>query len=204
VQFRYSTTIERLEAAAGRVTGVRTRDAAGAPDVVRADAVLVCLGTWTPFLLEPLGIRVPIFPVKGYSVTLPVTRAERAPSVCMTDEAHKLAISRLGDRLRVAGTAELDGYDASINAIRCSAILARVRALFPDGVDFERAERWAGLRPATPGNVPVIGTTRYRNLYINAGHGTLGWTLACGSGRAIADIIGGIRPPVDFRFLGAA
>ena len=169
---------------------------------LQTDAVLVCLGTWTPFLLEPLGIRVPIYPVKGYSVTIPVTRPELAPSVCITDEGHKLAISRLGDRLRVAGTAELSGYDASINAVRCNALLERTKVLFPDAVDFERAQRWAGLRPATPGNVPVIGRTRLANLYINAGHGTLGWTLGCGSGKAIADIISGTRPPVDFQFAG--
>jgi D-amino-acid dehydrogenase len=204
VQFRYSTSIDRLQTAAGKVSAVLVRDTAGASVALQADAVLVCLGTWTPFLLEPLGIRVPIYPVKGYSVTIPVTRPELAPSVCITDEGHKLAISRLGDRLRVAGTAELSGYDASINEVRCNALLERTKVLFPDAVDFERAQRWAGLRPATPGNVPVIGRTRSENLYVNAGHGTLGWTLACGSGKAIADIISGTRPPVDFRFLNGA
>jgi len=202
VQFRYSTSIDRLETAAGKVSGVQIRNTAGAPETMQTDAVLVCLGTWTPFLLEPLGIRVPIYPVKGYSVTIPIIRPERAPSVCITDEGHKLAISRLGDRLRVAGTAELSGYDASVNQVRCNALLERTKVLFPDAVDFERAQPWAGLRPATPGNVPVIGRTRLDNLYINAGHGTLGWTLGCGSGKAIADIISGTRPPVDFRFAG--
>jgi D-amino-acid dehydrogenase len=200
VQFRYGVAIERLEGHEGRVTGVQVRPQGGASDVLRADAVLVCLGTWTPFLLEPLGIQVAIYPVKGYSITVPVVRADRAPSVCLTDEGHKLAISRLGERLRVAGTAELNGYDTGISAVRCSALIERAKVLFPDAVDFDRAERWAGLRPATPGNVPVIGRTRYANLFVNAGHGTLGWTLCAGSGRAIADIIAGRAPTVAFRF----
>jgi D-amino-acid dehydrogenase len=200
VQFRYGVAVERLEAHEGKVTGVRVRPEGGASDLVHTDAVLVCLGTWTPFLLEPLRIRVPIYPVKGYSVTIPVTRPDRAPTVCLTDAGHKLAISRLGERLRVAGTAELHGYDASISAVRCDALIERARVLFPDAVDFDRAERWAGLRPATPGNVPVIGRTRCSNLFVNAGHGTLGWTLCAGSGRAIADIIAGRPPAVDFRF----
>ncbi len=200
VQMRYDATIERVEARDGKVTGVVVCAASGAPEVLHADAMLVCLGTWTPFLLEPIGVRTPIYPVKGYSITVPVVRPEQAPSVCLTDEGHKLAISRLGDRLRVAGTAELNGYDTTISERRCNALIERAKVLFPDAVDFTRAERWAGLRPATPGNVPLIGGTRYPNLFINAGHGTLGWTLCAGSGRAIADIVGGRRPQVDFRF----
>ena len=157
VQLRYDVTVERLEARDGKVTGVVARSADAASELLHADAVLVCLGTWTPFLLEPLGIRAPIYPVKGYSITVPVVRADRAPSVCLTDEGHKLAISRLGDRLRVAGTAELDGYDTTISERRCNALIERAKVLFPDAVDFAQAQRWAGLRPATPGNVPVIG-----------------------------------------------
>lgn len=200
VQMRYDLTVERVEARDGKVTGIVTRSAGGAAEPMHADAVLVCLGTWTPFLLEPIGVGAPIYPVKGYSITVPVVRPEEAPSVCLTDEGHKLAISRLGDRLRVAGTAELNGYDTTISERRCNALIERAKVLFPDAVDFTRAQRWAGLRPATPGNVPVIGGTRYPNLFINAGHGTLGWTLCAGSGRAIADIVGGRRPQVDFRF----
>jgi len=200
VRFRYGVTVERIEAAGSLVSAVQVRPEDGSAEQIEADAVLVCLGTWTPFLLEPLGIRVPIYPVKGYSVTIPITRPDRAPTVCLTDAGHKLAISRLGDRLRVAGTAELNGYDTNINQRRCDALIARAKVLFPDAVDFGRAERWAGLRPATPGNVPVIGRTRYSNLLINSGHGTLGWTLCAGSGRVIADIIAGRRPQVDFRF----
>ncbi len=201
VQFRYGVGVTSVEVRADRVSGVEVRPTdSGATERLQADAVLVCLGTWTPFLLEPLGIRIPIYPVKGYSVTLPVTRPDRAPSVCLTDEDHKLAISRLGDRLRVAGTAELNGYDATINQRRCNALIERAKVLFPSAADFGKAEHWAGLRPATPGNVPVIGRTRCSNLFVNAGHGTLGWTLCAGSGRAIADIIAARRPAVDFRF----
>jgi D-amino-acid dehydrogenase len=124
-----------------------------------------------------------------------------APSVSLTDEAHRLVVSRLGQRLRIAGTAELAGYENEINRLRCEAIMQRAFELFPRAGDRGRAEFWAGLRPATPGNVPLIGRTRYSNLFLNTGHGTLGWTLACGSGRAIADIVGGKRPDIDFRFL---
>lgn len=200
VQLRYGVAVRRLEAADAAVSGVHLQLEDGTLEVAKPDAVLVSLGCSTPFLLEPIGVNVPIYPVKGYSVTLPVTRPERAPSVCLTDQGHKLAISRLGERLRIAGTAELDGYDTGVNDARCNAILERGKRLFPEAADFAQAQRWAGLRPATPGNVPVIGRTRYANLFINAGHGTLGWTLCAGSGRAIADIIGGSAPRVAFRF----
>lgn len=198
VTFRFDTQIERLEADREGLSGVQIRGRDG-PERLTADAVLVCLGVQSPFLLEPLGIRVPVYPVKGYSVTIPDAGAQ-APTVCLTDEGYKLAMSRLGNRLRVAGTAELGGYDKTVNEVRCGAILRRVRELFPDAGDFDRAEKWAGLRPATPGNVPAIGRTRVPRLFVNTGHGTLGWTLCAGSGRAIADIVGGRTPAVDFRF----
>ena len=134
-------------------------------------------------------------------MTLPVGPQHDAPSVSLTDEAHRLVVSRLGQRLRIAGTAELAGYDNKINSVRCEAIMRRAFELFPRAGDRDHAEFWTGLRPATPGNVPLIGGTRYSNLFLNTGHGTLGWTLACGSGRAIADIVSGKRPDIDFRFL---
>ena len=123
----------------------------------------------------------------------------------MTDDEHKLVFSRLGQRLRVAGTAELNGYDKTLNPVRCTAILKRVADLFPRAGDFAAAMQWCGLRPATPSNLPYVGATRYRNLYMNTGHGTLGWTLACGSGRLLADVISGHAPDVDpapYRFNG--
>ncbi len=201
--FLFQTTVQRLLREGDRVTGVRVRHVEGPEQVLRADAYLVCLGSYTPMLVEPLGVRVPVYPVKGYSVTIPIRNHEAAPRVCLTDDGAKLAISRLGDRLRVAGTAELNGYDTSINTVRCGAILRRAQELFPDAADYWRAQPWAGLRPATPSNVPVIGRTRLSNLFLNTGHGTLGWTMACGSGSAIASIISGRPPAVDFAFAQA-
>jgi D-amino-acid dehydrogenase len=197
VRFEMQRTIDALEAAGGRVESVRL----GA-ERLRADAFVVSLGSYSPLLLEPLGIRIPVYPLKGYSITLPLTpeHADAAPTVSLTDEAHKIVISRLGNRLRAAGTAELTGYDTSLNAIRCDAIVRRIRHLFPALGAIEPVDRWAGLRPATPDNVPVIGRTRMRNLFLNTGHGTLGWTLACGSGRVLADLVSGRTPEVAFRF----
>ena len=126
----------------------------------------------------------------------------QAPEVSLTDDAHKLVFSRLGQRLRVAGTAELNGYDTDLAPARCESLLARVRELFPSVVNGGRHEFWTGLRPATPSNLPVIGRTRYPNLFVNTGHGTLGWTLACGSGAALADLLSGRRPQVEFGFAG--
>jgi D-amino-acid dehydrogenase len=189
--------VESLETAAGRVSAVR----AGG-ERLQAEAFVVSLGSYSARLLAPLGIRLPVYPLKGYSVTLPLPPevAARAPTISLTDEARKLVISRLGTRLRCAGTAELSGYDTSINKKRCEAIVKRLRELFPALARAGTAECWAGLRPATPSNVPVIGRTRVENLYLNTGHGTLGWTLAAGSGRALADLVGGRRPEADFAF----
>ena len=197
VRFLRATAVESLETAAGRVSAVR----AGG-ERLQAEAFVVSQGSYSARLLAPLGIALPVYPLKGYSVTLPLPPevAARAPTISLTDEAHKLVISRLGTRLRCAGTAELTGFDTSINQGRCAAIVERLRELFPALARAGTAELWAGLRPATPSNVPVIGRTRVENLYLNTGHGTLGWTLAAGSGRALADLLGGRRPEVDFAF----
>jgi D-amino-acid dehydrogenase len=197
VRFRRATAVDSLETAAGRVSAAR----AGS-ERLAADAFVVSLGSYSARLLAPLGISIPVYPLKGYSVTLPLPPevAARAPTLSLTDEAHKLVISRLGTRLRCAGTAELTGFDTSISESRCAAIVKRLRDLFPALADAGATELWAGLRPATPSNVPVIGRTRFANLYLNTGHGTLGWTLAAGSGRALADLVGGRRPEVDFAF----
>lgn len=170
------------------------------PERVRGDAYVLALGSYSPRLARPLGIGLAIYPAKGYSVTMPVKDPACAWSVSLTDEAHKLVYSRLGERLRIAGTAEFAGYDTSINRVRCDAILRRVRQLFPEAGEPREAQFWAGLGPAMPSNVPYIGRTRTRNLYLNCGHGTLGWTHARGSGRALADLIGGRRPEVAFAF----
>ncbi|HYL26055.1 MAG TPA: D-amino acid dehydrogenase [Burkholderiales bacterium] len=200
VQFR-AGRVAALQAQGGRIAGVRLE---GANELLRADAYLVCLGSYSPLYLRALGMRVAIYPLKGYSITLPVVEASRAYTVSLTDDEHKLVFSRLGERLRIAGTAELDGYNTQLNEVRCRAILRRTLELFPGAGDPERVQYWTGLRPATPSNVPYIGATRYPNLYLNTGHGTLGWTHACGSGRAIADIVSGRRPEIDFAFTGAS
>ncbi len=188
-----SETILGIDPATGVKTDVRLH---------QADAYVVSLGSYSPLLLAPLGIRIPVYPLKGYSITLPIPAGEAgAPTVSLTDEARKIVISRFGDRLRAAGTAELAGYDTTIDEVRCNAIVARIRELFPALSKVEPSHRWAGLRPATPSNVPVIGRTPLRNLFVNTGHGTLGWTLACGSGRSIADLVSGREPGVDFGFL---
>ena len=204
VRFAYSTTVLGLDREGDRIAGVQVRHPDGSYGTLTADAYVVALGSYSPALTRPLGIRLPIYPAKGYSATLPVARPELAWTVSLTDDEYKLVFTRLGDRLRIAGTAELSGYDIRLNPVRCRALVDRMLSLFPGVADPARAEYWTGLRPTTPSNVPLIGGTRLRNLYLDTGHGTLGWTHACGSGRAIADIIGGRRPEVDFAFTSVA
>ena len=169
---------------------------------LRADAYVVAMGAFSPLLLQPLGIHLPIYPAKGYSVTMPVADPRKAHQVSLTDDGHKLVFSRLGDRLRIAGTAELNGYNRDLNPVRCQAIVRRVEGLFPGAGDSSRAEFWTGLRPTTPSNLPVIGRSRVPNLFLNTGHGTLGWTHACGSGKSLARIMSGLQPELDFAFTG--
>ncbi|HSD44802.1 MAG TPA: D-amino acid dehydrogenase [Burkholderiales bacterium] len=202
VRFDYGRTIKRLEVEGGRVRSVVLADAAGRDDPLVADAYVVALGSYSPLALAPLGVSIPVYPLKGYSITVPLEADDEAPTMSLTDVDHKLVFSRLGDRLRVAGTAEMDGYNTDVNDVRCEAIVRRTFDLFPGAGHPERAEYWTGLRPATPSNVPCVGRTRYPNLFLNTGHGTLGWTMACGSGRAIADIVSGRVPEPDFCFTG--
>jgi D-amino-acid dehydrogenase len=202
VRFLMSHTVTAIRAAGGRVDHVEATDADGRFLQLRADAYLLAMGSLSPLYAAPLGIDLPIYPAKGYSVTMPVRDASMAHQVSLTDDEYKLVFSRLGDRLRIAGTAELNGYDRDLNRVRCEAIVSRVEALFPGAGDATRAQFWTGLRPATPSNVPIIGRSRVPNLYLNTGHGTLGWTHACGSGRSIARIVDGLKPEVDFAFVG--
>ena len=201
VKFRYSTQVTRLVAEGGWVKSVETIGPTGAYGKLDADVFVAALGSYTPELVRPLGVPCMVYPAKGYSATYPVTDARRAPYVSLTDSAHKVVISRLGDKLRVAGTAELNGYSRALNPMRCEALTQLTRELFPDAVDFDGVAYWSGLRPLTPSNVPLIGRTKLPNLYLNTGHGTLGWTMGCGSGKAIADLISGRKPEVDFPFL---
>ncbi|GGI53588.1 D-amino acid dehydrogenase [Oxalicibacterium solurbis] len=206
VDFRFSTTVTRLltsgSGAHAKITGVEVIDGQGRHQTLHADAFVMAMGSFSVQLLKPLGIDLMVYPGKGYSATYKVTNPDTAPIVSLTDDGYKLVLSRLGDRLRVAGTCELNGYTRELNPTRCEAITRRTRELFPDACDYDNPTYWAGLRPLTPSNVPYIGRTRYANLFLNTGHGTLGWTMGCGSGRAIADIVSGSRPEVDFRFTG--
>ena len=202
MQFRFGVRIQRLILSGGAIVGVEIAGESGLYEVLRADAYVLALGSASRQLAREVGVNLDIYPTKGYSVTLPILDADRAPTVCLTDDAYKLAIARLGGRLRVAGTAELNGYSLALNPVRCQAIVRRTLELFPGVSNPELATYWAGLRPSTPGNVPYIGRSRVANLYLNTGHGTLGWTHACGSGRAVAQIVSGRKPDVDFEFCG--
>ncbi|MBR0565409.1 D-amino acid dehydrogenase [Azoarcus sp. L1K30] len=200
VQFRLGESIRALDSAQGVVKGVLT--AAG--ERIEADAYVVALGSYSPLLLRPLGLNIPVYPAKGYSATLALSADSVAPTVSLTDDGHKLVFSRLGNRLRVAGTAEFSGYDLSPNPARSDALLERTRSLFPSLNEAAEPEVWCGLRPVTPSSVPLIGRTGLPNLWLNTGHGTLGWTMACGSGAVLADLVGGREPAVSFPFVGRA
>jgi D-amino-acid dehydrogenase len=202
VDFLMSHTVTALREAGGRIDHVEATDVEGRFQRVRGDAYVLAMGSLSPLYAAPLGIHLPIYPAKGYSVTLPVKDAAMAHQVSLTDDEYKLVFSRLGDRLRIAGTAELNGYDRDLNRVRCEAIVRRTEELFPGAGDTEQAQFWTGLRPATPSNVPIIGRSKIANLYLNTGHGTLGWTHSCGSGKSIARIISGLAPEVDFAFTG--
>ena len=206
VDFQYNTTVTRLltegSGASAKVAGVEIIDAEGRHTVLRADAFVMAMGSFSVQLVKPLGIDLMIYPGKGYSATYHITNPDQAPTVALTDDGYKLVVSRLGDRLRVAGTCELNGYTRELNTRRCEAITRRTRELFPEACDYDDPTYWTGLRPLTPSNIPYIGKSKISNLFLNTGHGTLGWTMGCGSGRAIADIISGRQPEVDFAFSG--
>ncbi len=207
VEFRFNTTATRLQTegagASARITGVEVIEPDGSYRMLHADAFVVAMGSYATPFLKPIGVKLMIYPTKGYSATFPVINSEAAPFVSLIDVGQKLVFSRLGDRLRVGGTAELNGYSRVLNEVRCDMLLRRTRELFPDACDWEQPNYWSGLRPMTPSNIPYIGQTRYANLFLNTGHGTLGWTMGCGSGRAIADIVSGRKPEVDFAFTGS-
>jgi D-amino-acid dehydrogenase len=202
VTFLYGHNVQAIEHQTGKITAVRVSGPDKREQRLTADAYVVALGSYSPLVVRPLGLNLPVYPVKGYSVTMPVLDPDKTPTVSLTDDEYKLVMSRLGERMRIAGTAELNGYDTKLNETRCRAILTRFDSCFPGACDSSRPQFWTGLRPATPGNVPLIGRTRYPNLFLDTGHGTLGWTHSCGSGRALADIVSGRKPEVDFRFVG--
>ena len=196
VVFKQNTTIERIVTSGDKVTGVVTSEGE-----LKADSFVLALGSYSPKLARELGIKIPVYPVKGYSITIPVVDAAGAPESTVMDETFKVAITRLGDRIRVGGTAEIAGYDLSLHQARRDTLEHSVTDLFPRGGDTSKGSFWCGLRPMTPDGTPVIGPTPFKNLFLNTGHGTLGWTMACGSGRVLADLVGGRQPEIGLEGL---
>jgi D-amino-acid dehydrogenase len=196
VRFRFQTTVERIDVEGGRVAGVATSDG-----MVRADRYVVALGVGSVGLLAPLGIRLPIQPVKGYSVTLPIARFDRAPQASVMDEHTKVAITRLGNRVRAAGTAELGASTIDAQPDRFRAVLRALRELFPEAGDFAHAQHWAGLRPMTPDGPPILGRTPVQHLFLNVGHGAQGWSMSCGAGRILARLVVGLPAEIDLEGL---
>lgn len=199
VQFRWNTRIEALQVGGGTITGVHT-DAG----LLRADRVVLALGSYSPKLLQPVGVRVPVYPVKGYSITVPITDPAGAPESTVMDETHKVAVTRLGDRIRVGGTAELAGYSLNLREPRRATLNHVVTDLFPHGGDVAKAEFWCGLRPMTPDGTPIVGTSPVKHLLLATGHGTLGWTMSAGTGRVIADLVSGRQPEIDIAGLNVS
>jgi D-amino-acid dehydrogenase len=197
VDFRYAMTIREILHDGRRVTGVRTDSG-----LVKAETIVVALGSYSPRLLRPLGVSIPVYPVKGYSLTLPIADEAAAPVSTVMDESYKIAITRLGSRIRVGGTAEVAGYDLALRPSRRAALVHSVTDLFGGGGRVGDATFWCGLRPMTPDGPPLLGPAPVEGLYLNTGHGTLGWTMACGSGRALADIVSGKAPDIDVTDLG--
>jgi D-amino-acid dehydrogenase len=199
VDFKLSHTIRAIRASGERITGIDTGQG-----MLDADIYVLALGSYSPLLAKPLGIRLPIVPAKGYSATVPIARRDAAPSVSVTDEERKVVVTPLGERLRIAGTAEFAGYDDRIDEGRARGVLDDGLDLFPDAGPASKAELWTGLRPLTPDGTPILGPTRYRNLLLNTGHGTLGWTLAAGSGRIVAALASGKDTGIDLNGLTLA
>jgi D-amino-acid dehydrogenase len=191
VVFKFDQSIKRLVRTNNQITGVETET-----EIITGDHFLVALGSYSRQMLQELNLDIPLYPVKGYSLTVPITNPEAAPVSTVMDETYKVAITRFQDRIRVGGMAELAGFDLSLNPRRRETLEMVVGDLFPSGGDIPSAEFWTGLRPMTPDGTPIIGGTKYDNLWLNTGHGTLGWTMACGSAQLIADLMAKRRPAI--------
>ncbi|RDL42642.1 D-amino acid dehydrogenase [Marinomonas piezotolerans] len=192
VEFQFSTSIQQLLVDQKKVRGVSTDKS-----IIECDQVLMCLGSYSKEMLKEAGISVPIYPVKGYSLTVPISNNDYAPTSTVMDETYKVAITRLGDRVRAAGTAELSGFNLSMPKARTDTISYVVGDVFPQAGDLSEAEFWTGLRPMTPDGTPIVGATGIEGLYLNTGHGTLGWTMSCGSAALITDIMLGEQTAID-------
>ncbi|MEX3957988.1 D-amino acid dehydrogenase [Trinickia sp. EG282A] len=190
VKFRFGTSIDELLMASGRIAGVRCGD-----EVLRADTYVVALGSYSTKLVADI-VKIPVYPLKGYSITAPVVNAEAAPVSTVLDETYKIAITRFDNRIRVGGMAEIVGFDKKLRQARRETLEMCVNDLFPGAGDTSQAPFWTGLRPMTPDGTPIVGRTPLPNLFLNTGHGTLGWTMSCGSGQLLADLISGKRPAI--------
>ncbi|RMX06424.1 D-amino acid dehydrogenase [Corticibacter populi] len=197
VHFRFEKSVDGLCTEGGRITGVRLADG----EVLRADRYVMAFGSYSRAALLPLDLDLPVYPVKGYSLTVPLINPDLAPQSTVLDETYKIAVTRFDQRIRVGGMAELGGFDLRLDPRRRATLEMVVADLFPGG-DIPSATFWTGLRPMTPDGTPIIGATRYPNLFLNTGHGTLGWTMACGSGRLLADLVSGRRPEISTAGLG--
>jgi D-amino-acid dehydrogenase len=202
VQFRYGTPIDELMVSGERVVGVRCGS-----EVVRADAFVVALGSHSTRMLAGI-VKIPVYPLKGYSITAPIVDAKAAPVSTVLDETYKIAITRFDSRIRVGGMAEIVGFDKTLRRARRETLEMCVNDLFPGGGDTRKATFWTGLRPMTPDGTPIVGRTPLQNLFLNTGHGTLGWTMSCGSGQLLADLMSGKKPAIKaddlsvYRYVG--
>ncbi|MBT8765916.1 D-amino acid dehydrogenase [Metapseudomonas boanensis] len=192
VEFRFGQNIEGLDFAGDRINGVWING-----KLETADRYVLALGSYTPQMLKPLGIKAPVYPLKGYSLTVPITNPAMAPTSTILDETYKVAITRFDKRIRVGGMAEITGFNLDLNPARRDTLEMITADLYPEGGDLSQASFWTGLRPATPDGTPIVGATPFRNLFLNTGHGTLGWTMACGSGRLLADLMARKRPQIS-------
>lgn len=190
-RFLFNQNVDGLLTHGRRVTGVRVNR-----EVLEADGYVVALGSYSRGMLAPLGLDVPLYPVKGYSLTVPITDASVSPVSTILDETYKVAVTRFDNRIRIGGMAELSGYDLRLNPRRRQTLEMIGNDLYAGAADFTKAQFWTGLRPMTPDSTPIVGASAYHNLFLNTGHGTLGWTMACGSGQLIADLVTGYRPAI--------
>ncbi len=197
VTFRFGESIQKLEVSNGQISRVVTNRGDET-----ADAFVMALGSYSPHFARELGLSLPVYPAKGYSITVPIENPEAAPTVSITDETRYMVFSRLGDNMRVAGTAELAGWNTDLAPARIAPLVENAKALFPRAASYATLNPWCGLRPTTPDSVPILGRTHIANLFLNTGHGTLGWTMACGSAQILADLISDRRPEISLDGLG--
>ena len=205
VKFAFDSRIDRLSKVGGDIHSVQiTHIPTGQVSQLEGDAFVAAMGPWTAPMLRPLGESLNIYPAKGYSATLRLLKPELASTVSLLDDERKMAISRLGDYVRIAGTAELNGYDSSLTSntakVRCASLIRRYNEVFPGVADLSEPNYWTGLRPSTPDNIPYIGKSKIGKLWLNTGHGTLGWTHGAGSGKALAELMNEKKPDLNFNF----